>query len=169
MLTLLVKLFKVLNSEQSPAQIAAAISLAAIFGLTPLISLHNLLVLFVVLFFRVNLTFFLLAWPLFTGLGVLITPLSEELGFKLLQAPELIPFWQDFYNTLVGRWSNFYYSNLIGSLAIAVAFAILSFPINTWLVRLYREKWLQKFEQYQFVRLLKASKFWQLYESYSAR
>lgn len=58
MLNFLAKLLKVLNSERSPGQLAAAVSLAAIIGMTPLYSLHNLFVLFLVLFFRVNLTVF---------------------------------------------------------------------------------------------------------------
>ena len=51
MLAILAKLLKVLNSEQSPGQIAAAISFAAIIGLTPLLSLHNLIIALLVLWF----------------------------------------------------------------------------------------------------------------------
>ncbi len=168
MLALFTRLLKILNSEQSPAQLAAAVSLAAIIGMTPLLSLHNLVVFFLVLFFRVNLTVFLVMWPMFTILGLLISPVAESLGINLLQAESLVPMWQSFYNTLPGRWSNFYYTGVIGSLTISTGLAIILFPLSKWLIINYREKWMKKFEQYQVVKMLKASKFWQLYETYKS-
>lgn len=165
MLTILAKLLKVLNSEQSPSQIAAAISLAAIIGLTPLFSLHNLVVLLIVLFFRVNLTTFLVAWPLFTLLGLLISPLSESVGLAVLQHEALVPIWESFYNTLVGRWSNFYYTGVMGSLIISIIFAVLMFPIFILLIKKYRSQWMQKLESFHVVKLIKATSFWNTYQS----
>lgn len=167
MLTLLAKLLKALNSEQSPGQLAAGVSLAVIVGLTPLLSLHNLIVLLIVLFFRVNLTVFLLMWPLFSIVGLLISPLSESLGLAILQAPSMIALWESFYNTLIGRWSNFYFSGVTGGLVIAIILAIIVYPVSKLLVVQYRTRLYSKFEQYKVVKMLKASKFWQLYESYS--
>jgi uncharacterized protein (TIGR03546 family) len=167
MLTLFVKFFKALNSEQSPAQLAAAVSLAAIIGLTPMLSLHNVLVLLVVFLFRVNLTIFFLMWPLFSIFGLMIEPLAQSLGLQILQATSMQSTWQDFYNTLIGRWSNFYYSGVIGSLVIAVIFAVIMYPISKFLISQYRQKWVQKFEQYKVVKILKATKFWQLYNTAS--
>lgn len=165
MLSLLAKLLKVLNSEQSPGQIAAAISLAAIVGLTPLLSLHNILIFFLVLLLRVNLTVFLVAWPLFTLLGILIMPAAESLGLSILQNPGLIPMWESFYNTVVGRWSNFYYSGVMGSLVISHVLAVVLYPIAIVLVKLYRSKLMTKFEQFHIVKLIKTTKFWQFYEN----
>ena len=167
MLTLLVKLLKVLNSEQSPNQIAAAISLAAIIGITPLLSLHNLLVVFAVLFLRVNLTLFLVSWPIFALLGVALSPLSESLGRAVLQAESLIPLWQTFYNTLLGRWSNFYYAGVFGSLLIGVITGLILYPVSSRLIVAYRHRWLEKLERFKIVKLLKTSRLWQMYQSYS--
>lgn len=168
MLTILVKIFKALNSEQSPNQLAAAVSLAAILGLTPLLSLHNFLVIFVVLIFRVNLTIFLVTWPLFSLIGLIISPFAEQLGSSLLQLPEMQAIWTSFYNTIIGRWSNFYYSGVLGSLVISLGVAIIGYPVFKLLIVQYRNKWLKKFEQYHIVKLLKTSKIWQLYQSYSS-
>ncbi|TQV72112.1 TIGR03546 family protein [Aliikangiella marina] len=165
MLSILAKLLKVLNSEQSPGQIAAAISLAAIVGFTPLFSLHNIVIFFFVLILRVNLTVFLVAWPLLTLLGVLIAPGAESIGLSILQNPSLIPFWESFYNTLIGRWSNFYFSGVIGGLVIGVITAVVLYPVSILLVNQYRTKLMQRFEQFHIVRLIKTTKFWQLYDS----
>jgi uncharacterized protein (TIGR03546 family) len=167
MLAILMKILKALNSEQSPRQIAAAISFAAIIGLTPLLSLHNIVILLLVLWFRVNLSVFLLMWPLFSLVGLLLAPVSESIGLVLLQDPSLIPMWESFYNTLLGRWSNFYYSGVLGGLVLSSILAILLYPISNKLILLYRVKCLDKFEKFKIVRILKASKFWQIYETSS--
>jgi uncharacterized protein (TIGR03546 family) len=168
MLAILMKILKALNSEQSPGQLAAAVSFAAIIGLTPLLSLHNILVLLVVLWFRVNLTVFLVMWPLFSIIGLMLAPVSESIGLLLLQMPSLTPTWESFYNTLLGRWSNFYYSGVLGGLVLSSVLAIILYPTSKKLITLYREKWLDKFEQFKIVKILKASKFWQLYDSSSS-
>ncbi|MCW8880165.1 MAG: TIGR03546 family protein [Kangiellaceae bacterium] len=163
MLTILAKIFKALNSEQSPNQLAIAISLAAVVGMTPLLSLHNLFIFLIVLWFRVNLTMFLVSWPLFTLLGLLLSSPIQSLGNMVLQEPSLVPMWESFYNTLIGRWSDFYYKGVMGGLILGTSIAIISFPISKALINKYRYKWLEKIQKYQVVRMLKASKLWQLY------
>ena len=111
---------------------------------------------------------FLVAWPIFTLVGALIAPLSESVGIAVLQNESLLPMWESFYNTLIGRWSNFFYSGVIGSLIIAIVVAVILFPLSKLFVNNYRGKWLEKVEQYHVVKMLKASKFWQLYEKYSS-
>jgi uncharacterized protein (TIGR03546 family) len=163
MLTVFAKLLKALNSEQSPNQLAIAVCLSAILGLTPLVSLHNIVVLLIALWFRVNLSILILSYPIFALLGYLLSPMFESVGLAILQAQALVPMWETFFNTLIGRWSNFYFSGVIGSLLVALASAVILFPATRVAVSQYREKWLTKFEKLQITRMLKASKFWQLY------
>jgi uncharacterized protein (TIGR03546 family) len=163
MLTVLAKLLKALNSEQSPNQLAMAVCLAAILGLTPLMSLHNIFVVLIALWFRVNLSILIVSYPLFALLGYLLSPVFESVGLSILQAQALVPMWESFFNTVIGRWSNFYFSGVIGSLIIAIASGVVLFPATRIAVAQYRVKWLAKFEQFKVTRMLKASKFWQLY------
>lgn len=163
MLTIFVKLLKALNSEQSPNQIAIAISLAAILGLTPLLSLHNVIVIMIALWFRVNLSILIVSYPLFAFIGFLLSPLFESIGLSLLQAPSMIVTWEAFFNTVIGRWSNFYYSGVMGSVIISLVAAIVLFPISKVAVMTYRKKWLAKIEQFKVTKMLKATKFWQVY------
>ncbi|PCI71446.1 MAG: hypothetical protein COB38_05705 [Gammaproteobacteria bacterium] len=164
MLTSLVKLFKALNSEQNTGQLAMALSLSAILGLTPLYSLHNILILLIVFSFRVNLSLFFLSYPLFAFIGYLLSDVFESVGLNVLQTPQLIDMWQSFFNTIIGRWSNFYYSGVIGSLLVALVIAIIIYPLSKRLINLYRNKLLLKIEKYHLVKMLKASAFWKLYE-----
>ena len=163
MLTILVKLFKALNSEQSLNQLAMAISLAIIMGFTPLISLHNLIIVLIALWFRVNLSLLIVSYPLFALLGYLLSPVFESIGLNILQMPSLLPVWESFFNTLFGRWSNFYYAGVMGSFMVGVVAAVLLFPLVKYAIVAYREKWLLRFNQFKIMKMLKASKFWQLY------
>lgn len=165
MLTLLIKLLKALNSEQSPSQLAAGLCFAMVMGMTPLLSLHNLIALFLVLFFRVNLTLLLISFPLFVFIGFILQPIYESIGLAILQLSALQPIWQSFFNTVVGRWSEFYYANMMGSFVFAVVFALLLYPVFKHLVVKYRKTWLDKINQFKVVRSLKASKLWQMYSS----
>ncbi|MCF6194742.1 MAG: TIGR03546 family protein [Kangiellaceae bacterium] len=165
MLTILVKLVKALNSEQSTGQLAIAVSLAIILGFTPLISLHNFIIILIALWFRVNLTLLIVSYPLFALIGYLLSSIFESTGLSLLQSESLIPIWESFFNTLFGRWSNFYYSGVVGSFVVSLILAIIAYPLVKIMVHAYREKWLAKVEQYKLVKALKASRFWQLYSS----
>ncbi len=163
MLTILVKLLKALNSEQSPAQLASAICLAIILGLTPILSLHNLFILLIALWFRVNLSLLIISYPLFALIGYLMSPVFDSVGLTLLQLPSLVPMWESFFNTLIGRWSNFYYSGVIGSFVVSVVMAITLFPILKISVVAYRDKFMKYVAQFGVVKMLKASKLWQMY------
>lgn len=167
MLTALIKLLKALNSEQAPWQLASGVCLAMVLGFTPLLSLHNLLILLVLLTFRINLGIFLLSWPLMTLMGLVFEPFFQHTGLTLLQQPELLPLWESFYNTLPGRWSNFYYSGVLGGLVVALGLALVSFPLLVLAIGQYREKLQRRFDQWHISKLIKASRFWQLYQSHS--
>lgn len=164
MITSLIKLFKALNSEQSSAQLAIAISLSAILGLTPLVSLHNVFVLFIAFSFRVNLSLLFLSYPIFAIIGYLLSDFFESVGTIVLQNASLIDIWQYFFNTVIGRWSDFYYTGVMGSFLVSIIIASILYPLSKMLINLYREKLLAKIERYQLVRMLKASSFWKLYE-----
>ena len=80
MLTIIAKIFKTLNSETDPFQISLALCFSMIAGLTPLWSLHNIVVLLLTLILRVNLATFLLGWAGFSGIAYLLDPLFHTSG-----------------------------------------------------------------------------------------
>ncbi len=167
MLTLFAKILKALNSEQSPAQLSLAVCFALIMGFTPLFSLHNVLIILLALWIRVNLTFFIISYPLFAMLGWLLSPWTTAVGEALLQNPSMAGFWESFYNTLIGRWSGFYYTGLLGGLVVGIISAIVLFPVFQFLIRKYRETIYEKVQKTRIMLWLKASKFWQVYERFS--
>ena len=66
MLDMLAKLLKALNAEGSPTQISLGFAAGLIVGLTPLWSLHNVLLVFLVFLLRINLSAFFLSFAVFS-------------------------------------------------------------------------------------------------------
>jgi uncharacterized protein (TIGR03546 family) len=167
MLRPLLKLLRVLNSETRPAQISLAVCFAMVAGLTPLASLHNLLVLLLVLVVRVNLSAFLLGLALFSGLGYVLDPSFHTLGLALLQAPALHETWTALYNTTLARLEHFNNTVVMGSLAVALAAFLPLFLVGNVLIRRYREHLLAWVRKTRLVQALKATKLYQTYRAVS--
>lgn len=155
------KFLKVLASEASPWQIAFAIMFGMIMGLTPVFRLHNLIILFVVLFFRINLASFLVAFTLFSGLAYLFDPLMVGVGESLLTAAGWQATWQGLYNTGIGRLSMFNHTLTLGSLVVSLVLAPVVLFLSKVLVVQYRAKVLERINKLQVVRVLKASTLFQ--------
>lgn len=167
MLTILAKILKVLNSETEPGQISLGLCFAMIAGLTPLFSLHNLLVLLLVLVLRVNLSIFIVGWGIFSGVAYLLDPLFHSLGLAALQARALESFWIVLYNMDLFRLDHFNNSIVMGSLLVSLA---LFFPMYfgaNWLIRKYRETFLAWVRNLRIVESLQASRLFQIYQSLS--
>ncbi len=163
MLTYILKLIKVLNSEDDPAQIAWAVCFAALFGFTPTFSLHNLLVVFLVLIFRINITAFILFSALFAGASYLLAPIFLLLGNSVLEMQSLGGIWTALYNTSIGRLSHFNNTLVMGGIVSALLiWAPLYFATRSGIVN-FRVKALPWIEKAHVVRVLKASRVYRLY------
>lgn len=164
MLTLLAKFLKLLNSETDPGQISLAFCLAMVAGFTPLMSLHNLLVLFLVLILRVNVGAFTLALGIFTVLAFALDPLFDQIGFAALTMKSLEAFWTDLYNVTLWRVEHFNNTIVMGSLIVSVALFFPAFFLFNWLIVKYRETFLDWLKKTKIAQAIKASSFWGIYE-----
>ncbi|HET7038497.1 MAG TPA: DUF2062 domain-containing protein, partial [Gemmatimonadales bacterium] len=89
---LIQSLVKALNSEGTPGQVAAGIALGAVFGLTPLINLHNLVLFALAVVLNVSFPGVMLGWAVFLPLGFALDPLFDVVGRALLVGiPGLTP------------------------------------------------------------------------------
>ncbi len=159
---------KSLNADASPKQIAGGMALGSILGITPAVSLHNLIVFIVILMIRVNFSAALFAWGAFALFSYILDPVFNKIGYFLLaQTPALQPLWTALYNTPVVPWTKFNNTLTLGSLVFAL---ILFWPLYfflTWFVTVYRERILTVVSKWKIVQILKASKLYSLYQSYS--
>ena len=168
MLEALAKLLAVLNSETEPGQITLGFCFAMVAGFPPLWSLHNILVLLLVLLLRVNLSAFLLGLGFFSAVAFTLDPLFHRLGLAVLTASSLEPLWTALYNQTLWRLEQFNDSIVMGSLLVSlVLFVPLLFTGNALIVR-YRVHVLAWVQRMRIMKWLKVTQFWRLYERVSS-
>lgn len=161
----LLKLLKALNSDASPWQLACGFTLGMIMGLTPFIGLHSFILLFIVLFFRVNLSAFILAWGLFSVVALALAGLMSSWGESLLTQPSLTPMWTAFYSSTLGQLTQFYHTLTLGSLVFAIVCSPLLLIASKFLVVKYREKVMAWVSKIKLVQFIKGTKFYQIYQA----
>jgi uncharacterized protein (TIGR03546 family) len=167
MLRLLANLLRVLNSESNPGQISLAFCFAMVAGLTPFWSLHNLLVLLLVLLIRVNLSAFLMGLAFFSGAAFLLDPLFNRIGLAILTADSLERLWTSLYNSALWRIERFNNTIVMGSLSFSLVLFIPLYLLSNWGIIRYRAHVLAWVERTRLMQLLKASRFYSLYQSVS--
>ncbi len=165
MIAMLAKLLKALNSDSAPGQIALAFALALVAGLTPLFSLHNILILFIACIVRINFGAFILGTAFFSGLAYLIDPLAISLGESLLTNADHQIFLTDLYQSDFWRATRFNNTLVLGSLVIAIIAFIPVLLISRWLISAYRHKLMVWVDKLKITKVLKASKFYKVYQA----
>jgi uncharacterized protein (TIGR03546 family) len=168
MIQAVAKILKVLNSETDPSQISLALGFGAFAGFTPFVSLHNLVIILLVLILRVNLSTFLLALAVFSGLAYLLDPLFHLLGLALLTADSLQGLWTTLYNSSFWKLTRFNNSILMGSFVFSLVLFFPLYFLAQWAVRQYRAQVLGWVRKSRIMQAFTASKFYSIYQSASA-
>lgn len=151
-----IKLFKALNANQHPGQIALALTLGMLLGLTPFFSPHTLFTLLLIVLLRVNFSALLVAWGVFTGLAYAFDPLFHSAGLWVLNHPSLIELWTQWYNDPFWRFMAFNNTIVMGSVLVAYSLALPAYLLFWLLVRIYRQRfivWIKKFKLVQMLKL----------------
>ena len=164
-LEFLAKLIKILRSEISPNQISWGFVLGMIIGLTPIMSLHNLLVVILIIILKVNIATALFSFAIFSGIAYLADPIFHSIGYYLLvDLQSLNAFYTWLYNFPILALSKFNNTVVMGSL---VSTLILLLPVY-FLVKIgvvqYREKIDVKIKNWKAVKYIKATKVYSIYE-----
>lgn len=168
MLSLLAKLFQALNSESSTRQISLAISLGMIIGLTPTLSLHNLLVLLLAFLIRVNLSAFFVALASFSLLSLALSAPFALIGDALLNASSLQDFWQYCYQFDVFKLAHLHHTLTLGALVFSIIIFVPLFFLSNSLVVRYRVSFKTFIERFKIVQMIKGSKFYRIYQGISS-
>jgi uncharacterized protein (TIGR03546 family) len=168
MIQQIIGLIRIIHSETDPRQISLGFALGMIPGLTPLTSLHNLLVLLAILFFRVNIGAAMLSWGVFKILAYALDPLFHQIGFFLLTGVGFLQgLWTTLYNAPLVPYTRFNNSIVMGSLI----FSLLAFYPVYWggrfIVVKYRETLMERFNRLRIVQVFRASDLYKWYSRYS--
>ena len=157
-------LVKALNSEGTPGQVAAGIALGAVFGLTPLVNPHNLVLFGLAIILNVSFPGVLLGWAAFVPVGFALDPLFDVLGRALLVGiPALTPLWTWAYNTPVVALSNFNNTVVLGSVVVWLVSLVPLFFLLRWLVARYRATIYARLQRTRVFQVVKASKIYNIY------
>ena len=163
MLTQVIKVFIALNSESSPRQIAYALALGMVIGLTPLFSLHNLLILLLAFLIRVHLSSFFVGWTVFSLVGLLLAPVFASLGEALLTSAALQPTWYALYQSTLFKLAHIHHTVTLGSLLVSVVLFVPFAILAQSLVMKYRDHVMAFVMKMKIVQMLKGSRFYQFY------
>jgi len=164
-LDLLAKLLKVLRSGDTPGQIAAGFMLGMIIGLTPMFSLHNLLVVFLIIIFNVNISMAIFSFVLFSGFAYIFDPLFHSFGyFLLVDITSLKGFYTTLYNVPIIALSKFNNTVVMGSLISSLLLMPVIYFFMKKFVIVYRTNLEPKVQKLKIVQSLKASKLFNFYE-----
>jgi len=167
MLTLLIKfiqsLVKSLHSEGTPGQVALGVALGACLGLTPLMTLHNLIIFAAIVLLNVSFAGGMLGWVLFTPIGFLLDPASDSIGRALLDAPSLRSVWTEWYNIPVVPLTEFNNSVVLGSIILWALLSVPIFFLARFGIARYRATIGARVSQLRIYKAVKASKVYNLY------
>lgn len=161
------KILKVLNSNAEPRQISLAFCFSMIAGLTPLFSMHNVIVLLLVLVLNINLSTFILGLAFCSGIAYLLDPLFNIIGLNILTAHPLEGLWTAMYNITFFRLARFNNSIVMGSLAFSLIVFVPVYVLANFLIVKYREKVLHWVRKSHIMEVIKGSKFYSAYKTVS--
>jgi uncharacterized protein (TIGR03545 family)/uncharacterized protein (TIGR03546 family) len=156
----LLKIFKALNSAQTPWQVTFAITLGMVAGLTPLSGIQTVVIFFLAFLLNIHLGLFFACSAFFAGIGYLFDPIFERIGYALLTSQWLNGLWTTLYNNGLIRLTYFNNTLANGSTVVALLAAVPLYILLGWGISHYREALgsvLSKYPKLGLLGILKAS------------
>lgn len=133
------KIWNALNHAGKPWQIAMAIALGMLVGFTPISSVHNIAVLFIVLIFNIHFSIFLLAVSFFGVIGLMLDPLFASIGKLILTSEGLESIFTSWYNDPFCHLTYFNNTITMGSLVISLILFFFVYKISSYMLVKYRD------------------------------
>lgn len=156
-----------LHSDISPKQVSGGVALGSIIGLTPMASLHNYIVLFIILVTKINKSAALLSAALFALIAFLTDPLADSIGYTLLvKIDALTPLWTRLYNMPFVPFTRFNNTVVLGSLVISLALFLPVFFLTNKFIIYYRANLRLKVENSKVLKLFKLNSVFNLYNKF---
>lgn len=159
-------LIKALNSDGTPGQVGTGMALGLCLGLTPLVSLHNLVVLAIAMLTMVSFPGVMLGWAVAVPVGFALDPLFHRIGMALLTNDAFAPFFTWVVNTPVVSLSKLNNTIVLGSLVSWLAVFIPAAFLFRVLVARYRVHVFARLERLRLFQAIKASKLYGVYETF---
>ena len=166
LLKLIQSMIKTLHSAGTPGQVAAGMALGSALGLTPLLSLHNVVIFSLLVLLNVSFGGGMLGWMLFVPFGFLLDPVFDKIGLSLLTAPLLRPLWTDWTNTPLIPYTDFNNTIVLGSFVSWVVLTIPIFFAARYGVAKYRATIGERVRQSKVYKAITASQVYNVYKMF---
>ncbi len=147
-------LAKALTDESTPRQLALGFAFGLVVGLVPKGNLTAIALMIALCATRINLGAGMLSAFLFSWLGMLIDPLTHQIGFLLLTAESLRSLWTCFYNIPVMPWTDFNNTIVLGSLVLGLMLFYPAYRTSLPFFDRYTSKMSDKLKKFKLVQLL---------------
>ena len=162
---ILAKLVKILRSAASPNQIAAGFVIGMVIGLTPFWTLHNLVLIIILIILNINIGTAIYSFILFSAIAYLADPLFHHIGYFLLVDMESLKnLWTFLYNLPFVALSRYNNTVVMGSLVIALLLTVPMYFLAKSGIIYYRENIDKKMQKWKIVQAVKGSKIYSFYE-----
>ncbi|HZN98632.1 MAG TPA: TIGR03546 family protein [Gemmatimonadales bacterium] len=166
LLKLIQSIIKTLHSAGTPGQVAAGMALGSALGLTPLMNVHNLVIISLLVLLNVSFGGGMLGWMLFVPVGFLLDPVFDKIGLSLLTAPSLTPLWTDWTNTPLLPYTNFNYTIVLGSFVGWLVLAVPIFFAARYGVARYRATIGERVQRSRWYKAVTASQVYNIYKMF---
>ena len=147
-----------LRDLNSPRRIAWGVALGMLVGLVPKDNLTAAALGIVLLTFRINLAAGTCTALVCACLGAYSDPVTDRLGYAVLTAPELMPFWNWLFQLPLAAWSGLNNTVVMGNLALGLW---LLYPVYhatsrsvMWLQRRYGVQLAERLKKYRVYQAL---------------
>lgn len=163
MIRRLAKLIRILNSETDPINISLGVCFGMVVGFTQLGSVHNLVILFIVLFLRVNLSAFILSVLVFNSISLLLVEIFHRIGYWLLTADFFNTIATYLYNTTFWKFDRFNNTIVAGGIVVAVIGFLPMLLLLNFLIKRYRMHILAYIQKTKLAQALRSTDFYHYY------
>ena len=148
-------LFRALQSNTSPGDLAAGAVMSLYFGLTPLNHTHVIFLILIFFVVKINRALSILVVPvikIFYYLG--LAHVADFIGTYLLMAPPLGPFWARVTHMPVLAWLDLQYTTVLGGLVLALLLSRQMYLLAYQAVLAYRARFREKVANWRLVKWL---------------
>lgn len=157
---------KLLNSDTGNVSLAMGMTCGFILGMTPVLSLHSLLVFLIIFFFRIQIGAALVTAFFFKFVAFLLDPVFHFVGSQVLEMQSLHGFFTTLYNMPIIPYTRFNNSIVMGSAVVTFTLSPIVFILSQSMIIKYRETVLARFKSTKFWKAIEATKFYQWYYKY---
>lgn len=157
---------KLLNSDTGNISLALGMTCGFILGMTPVLSLHSLLIFLILFFFRIQIGAALVMAFFFKFVAYLLDPIFHSVGSNVLEMESLQVFFTTLYNMPILPYTRFNNSIVMGSAVVTFALSPIVFIASQYFIVKYREIVVARFRETKFWKAMQATKFYQWYYKY---